>query len=429
MRLKPAITSIPTSFSSARKLRLAYFVSHPIQYQAPLLKRIEQEADIDLHVFFSTGAPMRGQVDEEFGISVRWDTPLLDGYPHTFLPVLRDLKNSETPRLLRPLNHRVGYELRRGRFDALWAHGYHTLTNLTAMRAAHALRVPVLLRTDSTLDDRPRSQLTLSAKQIFFRFLKPKLSAILSVGDENTAYWKHYLGDNFPVFPCNFAVDNDYFQSQCALSAPHREELRNSLGLDPTRPVILFAAKLIARKRCADLIAAYGKLCNRSQLSALPYLLIVGSGQERQRLETLARATRPADIRFLGFQNQSQLPSFYDLCNCFVLPSTDEPWGLSVNEAMNAGRPIIVSDRVGCRTNLVHHGINGLIFTAGDIDGLAQCLQTVLEDERLAQSMGTESQRIISSYGFEQNVSGLRLALHSLFPGFPLASSDPNNAL
>jgi glycosyltransferase involved in cell wall biosynthesis len=177
------------------------------------------------------------------------------------------------------------------------------------------------------------------------------------------------------------------------------------------------------------LIAAYGKLCNRSQLSALPYLLIVGSGQERQRLETLARATRPADIRFLGFQNQSQLPSFYDLCNCFVLPSTDEPWGLSVNEAMNAGRPIIVSDRVGCRTNLVHHGINGLIFTAGDIDGLAQCLQTVLEDERLAQSMGTESQRIISSYGFEQNVSGLRLALHSLFPGFPLASSDPNNAL
>lgn len=425
--MEPTTFNERAPFSEHRKLRLAYFVSHPIQYQAPLLKRIAQEPDIDLQVFFSTDATIRGQVDKEFGIPVDWDTPLLDSYSYTFLPLLRDLKDGEAPGFFSPVNQSIGKTMRRGCFDALWVHGYHTLTNLLAIRAAYAMRIPVLLRSDSTLRDRPRSQLKLIAKRLFFRILSQTISAVLSIGDENTAYWRHYLGDGFPDFPCYFAVDNHYFRNKCLESAKLRDEFRNSLGLDPMRPVILFAAKLIARKRCADLIAAYGKLCEQPRIHAAPYLLIVGLGEERQRLETLAHQFEPGDIRFLGFQNQSQLPRFYDLCNVFVLPSVDEPWGLAVNEAMNAGRPMIVSDQVGCRANLVQHGKNGLIFEAGNIDALMKCLQTVLKNESLADSMGVESLRIVSDYNFDQNVSALRLSLHSLLPNFRLISSNESN--
>jgi hypothetical protein len=44
-------------------VRLAYLVSHPIQYQAPLLRRIAQEPDIDLTVFFGSDFSVRGYRD------------------------------------------------------------------------------------------------------------------------------------------------------------------------------------------------------------------------------------------------------------------------------------------------------------------------------------------------------------------------------
>lgn len=71
-------------------MKLAYFVSHPIQYQAPLLRRIAQEPDFELTVFYSSDFSVRGYADQGFGgVNVRWDVPLLGGHAHEFLPGLR----------------------------------------------------------------------------------------------------------------------------------------------------------------------------------------------------------------------------------------------------------------------------------------------------------------------------------------------------
>jgi hypothetical protein len=74
------VESQPTAAKPPRPVRVAYFVSHPIQYQAPLLRRIAQEPDIDLTVFFSSDVSARGYKDAGFGVHVQWDVPLLDGY-------------------------------------------------------------------------------------------------------------------------------------------------------------------------------------------------------------------------------------------------------------------------------------------------------------------------------------------------------------
>jgi hypothetical protein len=68
-----------------RKIRLAYLVSHLIQYQAPLLRQIAADPDIDLTVFFCRDISTRKHVDEGFVQVIEWDTPLLDGYEHVFL--------------------------------------------------------------------------------------------------------------------------------------------------------------------------------------------------------------------------------------------------------------------------------------------------------------------------------------------------------
>jgi glycosyltransferase involved in cell wall biosynthesis len=414
-------------YSNKSKLRLAYFVTHPIQYQAPLLRRIAREPDIDLKVFFSSDFSIRSYVDKGFGVPVQWDTPLLDGYKYEFLPVLRDAMKGIS---LGPLNHGIKRRLHEGNFDAVWVHGYNYLTNLQAIRVANSIGIPVLLRAESTLHDRLRSPMKLAFKNLFFKLLKPRISAILSIGEENTSYWKHNFGDKFPEFPCYYAVDNEFFQRECATASKTREEFRSALGLDHERPVILFAAKLIPRKRCMDLLEAYLQLSKSADLQPLPYLLIVGDGEERAKLESRAKEACPGNVRFLGFQNQSELPRYYDLCDVFVLASIDEPWGLAINEVMNAGRPVIVSDKVGCRKDLVHPGKNGCVVGAGDVDALARSLHTTLASKQLCQAMGAESLRIIAGYNFDRNVDGLRRALHAVTPGFPLTplSTRANSA-
>ena len=108
-----------------RRVRLAYLVSHPIQYQAPLLRRIAQEPDIDLTVFFGSDFSLREYKDEGFGVGVKWDVSLLDGYRYEFLPVIHD---NGTQTVTAPLNHGIMSRLRgqdgSPSFDVLWVHGY-----------------------------------------------------------------------------------------------------------------------------------------------------------------------------------------------------------------------------------------------------------------------------------------------------------------
>jgi glycosyltransferase involved in cell wall biosynthesis len=407
--------SSPLPFSAQRPLRLAYFVSHPIQYQAPLLRKIAQEKDIHFSVFFRSDLSVRGYYDPGFKTSVKWDIPLLEGYEYEFLPLL---VNSERLTPWRPVNYGIRRILRQRPFDAVWVHGYSTSSNIQAIMAASAMHMPVLLRAESNLTDRPRSGRKLAAKKIFFRWLQKRVSAALTIGESNTEYWRFYLGEQFPVFPCYYAVDNAYFQAECAKAAKTREEFRRELALDANRAVILYASKLQARKRCIDLVDAYIQMERSSASNRAPYLLIVGDGEERAVLEARAREAAPGNIRFLGFRNQSELPRFYDLCNVFVLASVHEPWGLVINEVMNAGRPVIVSDQVGCQRNLVQNGVNGYVVKAYDTRALAEFIRSVLAEEHTWQAMGAKSREIVQSYNFEANVNGLRQALQCLVPGF-----------
>lgn len=397
-------------------VRLAYFVSHPIQYQAPLLRRIAQEPDIGLTVFFSSDMSVRGYVDKGFGgVHVKWDVPLLEGYNHVFLPGIR---NNGILGFARPLNYGIYSRLRHGNFDALWFHGYHTFNSLHAMAAARLLGIPVIMRAESTLDDRPRSPQKLAAKKIFFTLLRRIVTCVMPIGTKNTEYWRASLGPGIPTFLMPYAVDNDYFRHRAAAAAPSREDLRRTLNLKPGLPVFLFASKLQTRKRCIDLVEAFLRLAPAPGVEPPAYLLIAGDGEERPAIEQRIRASGCSNIRMLGFQNQSELPRLFGLCDVFVLPSIHEPWGLIINEVMNAARAVVVSDQVGCAPDLVHNGVNGFVFPAQNVDALSAVLHRFLDDPGLASNLGRQSASVISSFSFEQDVKGLRRALAFAVPGF-----------
>lgn len=394
-----------------RRVRLAYLVSHPIQYQVPLLRRIAQDPAIDLTVFYGSDFSVRGYKDEGFGVEMKWDIPLLGGYKHEFLPVLRD---NGTQGVLAPMNYGLFSRLagRGGKpqFDVLWIHGYGTFNAAMAMLAAKALGIPVLLRAESWLGDRERSSLKLEIKRAFFRGLSEMIEGVLPIGSLNDAYWTYYLDERVQRFLVPYAVDNEFFQQSVRAAAARRAELQSELKIEPGRPVILFASKLQPRKNADHLVKAYKALLARS--SKRPYLVIVGDGEMRGQLEEQAAGLE--DVRFCGFRNQTELPRFFDLATVFVLPSQHEPWGLIVNEAMNAARPLIITSDVGAAPDLVTDGVEGFVYPVGDVAALTHALERLIETPGLAEQMGAAALARINRWSFTEDLAGLRRALAAL---------------
>jgi glycosyltransferase involved in cell wall biosynthesis len=253
------------------------------------------------------------------------------------------------------------------------------------------------------------------------------VDGVLCIGTLNQQYWQHYFGDRVPLFEMPYAVDNEFFQKKSRDAVAGRGELMAELKLEAGRKVILFASKLQHRKHCDHLLEAYQRLLARDGRGPVPYLVIVGDGAARAELETAAKGTE--GVRFCGFRNQSELPRFFDLASVFVLPSRHEPWGLIVNEVMNAGRAVIVSDDVGSYPDLITNGVEGFVYPVGDVGALTEALRKVVDTPGLAEEMGENALARISGWGFEQDVAGLRQAIAALTKKIAVEPEDDASEL
>ncbi len=382
--------------------RLAYLVSHPIQYQAPLLRHLAAQPDLDLEVLFLSDVSAGRHTDRGFGTEVEWDVPLLDGYAHVFLD---SWYRTSRINFAEPLVRGLRRHLAEGEFDALWVHGWYHQVNLRAMSTARELGMRVLLRGESFVRGR-RSRV----RDALQRRVLGLADAYLAIGSLNHRFYRYHGIGTEHIFDVPYAVDNAFFRERALAASRTREELRSELDLEPGRPVVLYAAKLLRHKRPDDLLRAYEEISPGGR-EPDPYLLFVGDGPERQRLETRAASNGWSSIRFLGFKNQTELPRLYDLCDVFVLPSDHEPWGLVVNEVMNAGRPVITTDCVGASMDLITEGVNGFTVPVGDTASLAERLREVLSDDVLRKAMGRASLEMISDWDFARDYRGLASAL------------------
>lgn len=386
--------------------RLAYLVSHPIQYQAPLLRRIAMEKAVDLTVLFLSDFSTRAYGDPGFGQAIAWDVDLLSGYQSKVLPAWGD---RDSLGFWTPLTVGVEQELRRGDYDVVWLHGYAHHAHLRALVSAKRRGLKVLLRGETHKTSSLQSPFRNAVKKRVMTRLFRHVDGFLAIGSANRDYYLSHGVTPEKIFMMPYAVDNQRFQA--AAGERSRDELRSTLELTGERPVILYASKLQQRKRPWDLWEAYTRLSPNGADEPAPYLVFVGDGHERQALEAAVSRTGWKSVRFAGFQNQTELPAFYALADVLVLPSEREPWGLVINEAMNAGTAVIVSDQVGAAADLVEDGVNGYVVPVGDIELLASRLRCVTGDPALAKAMGTRSLARISRWDFEADVTGLTQAL------------------
>ena len=213
------------------------------------------------------------------------------------------------------------------------------------------------------------------------------------------------------VFLVPTAVDNDWWTEQATKA--DRGATRAAWNVPCEGTVALFCAKLQPWKGPMDLLEAFAR-------AKIPnsYLVFAGDGPERSNLERKAAELGVVDrVRFLGFVNQSQLPSAYCAADLFVLPSLFEPFGLVVNEAMLCGLPVAVSDRVGARFDLVRADENGYLFPAGDVEALAAVLRQVLPDQEKRARMGVAARRRMETWSPREYVDSVVHAVNLVAKG------------
>jgi glycosyltransferase involved in cell wall biosynthesis len=398
------VKSTPTAIK-----RVAYLVTHPIQYQAPLLRRLNEEPDLEVTALFRSDFSARGYVDPGFGATVAWDVPLLEGYPYKVLPAFGD---RDRLGFWRPLNHGLASELRRRRYDALWIHGYGAAYHLYAMLLGRVLGVPVMLRDEAHNRSRSRRAADRLRARAVYAYMRATVSRFLAIGAANR---ERYLSFGIPadrIHLVPYAVDNRFFGvARLDDKRAARAKVAQALQVDPSRPQVLFAAKLQIRKRCSDLIRAFlaDGIWNHP---SRPVLVIAGDGEEMGLCRDLVDGSPAAEaVRFLGFQNQTALVDLYRSADIFVLTSNAEAWGLTINEAMSAGCAVLASDELGSTPDLVQDGLNGFTCRPGDIATQSARLRDMLDDPAALRRMQAASLQRIAGWNFEADVAGLRSAL------------------
>jgi glycosyltransferase involved in cell wall biosynthesis len=382
------------------RYRLAILATHPIQYHAAWYRALADHPGLDVHVYYCHQATPKEQADAGFGVEFDWDVPLLAGYPHTFLknvasrPDVNRFNGLDTPE--------IKNIVQSGRYDAVVINGWHYKSAWQAIWACRRTGVKVAVRSDSHLHT-PRRLPTRLAKALLYPEFIPRFDACLAVGKWSREYFLHYGAKAESVFFVPHAVDHEFFHGESGRLQPSRSELRKNWSLRDDAVVFLFAGKFIAKKRPLDFVRAIALAARQDQRIQG---LMVGDGPFRAECELWAQ-THQAPANFVGFLNQSQITAAYVVCDALVLPSDGgETWGLVVNEAMECGRPCVVSDHVGCGPDLVLAGETGAIFPLGDVDVLAKTLIEIADPARLA-AMGTQARKKIHDYSLPIAVDGI----------------------
>jgi len=375
--------------------------SHVVQYASPVFRKIAQDGRIDLEVAYCSMQGAKSGVDPGFGVEVSWDTPLLEGYPWTYMP----------NRALRPgigrffglLNPGLWKLIRKGKFDAVFISGYFYASAWIAIIAAKWYGVPILFTTEahSLRSWAAQSKWKIRFKKVLVRQILSLGKVLLTMSSGSAAQLK-LLGfpeDRIVLTP--YSVDNDWWNARA--SNVDRDAVRASWRIPAGASVLLFCAKMQPWKGPLDLLEAFSRASAPNS-----FLVFAGDGPLRNSVEQRARELAIVDrIRFLGFVNQTQLPAVYRASDLLVLPSIYEPFGLVVNEAMLCGCPVIVSDRVGAKFDLVRPGENGYIFPVGNVDALAAILSDVLADSEKRGRMSDAARERMETWSPREYVNSL----------------------
>ena len=367
--------------------RLAVITEIIAPYRIPVFNALAREHDIDLHVIFlsETDPTLR-----------HWDVYKTEiNFSYQVLPSWRARIGRQTLLLNRGLNR----ALRSFHPDIIVCGGYNYLASWQALSIAKWRVVPFVGWIESTCRER---------RSLFFpielakRFFVRACDAFLVPGTASADYLEVLGATPHTIFVAPNAIDTHLFFAAAASARENTPSIRSRFGL-PCR-FFLFVGRLVEEKGIFDLVEAYSRLSadTRHEIG----LVFVGDGPARDQISVRTARISPGSVRTLGFLQRDDLAQIYPLADALVFPTYSDAWGLVVNEAMACGLPVITTEVAGCHRDLVHHGENGFVVSAGDINSLFECMNQLALNPELRERMGQRGADRIAHYSPQNCAAG-----------------------
>ena len=348
---------------------LGIFDSHPVQYRAPVYRELELLAPGSFHVFYATDISLKGNPDKGFGQRIAWDESLLEGYPNTVL-------NCERGEPLRGFHSLTGIGIskvfRQYSLSAVLQTQYLYAYDFQVLWEARRRGLPVWIRQETQDRALPRTALKGFLRSFAYRLLYMQVAHAFPIGKLNR---QHLLSHGIPsshMTPAPYCTPDRFAGMTESERVAMRSSCRLALGVKESATVIGFFGKLIPKKDPALILEALTIMPDR-HLKTLE-VLFVGSGELEKELRDRAALLeeKGISVHFAGFINQSRIASYYAATDIMVLPSRrkGETWGLVVNEALQAGCSVAISEAAGCAAefcNLPHV----TVFPAGNASALS----------------------------------------------------------
>lgn len=288
--------------------------------------------------------------------------------------------------------------LMRERPDYLICYGYTLAPQITLLLWAIVAATPFALIGDANYYCDVAAGLKRLVKGAWLRLLAQRAAALIVIGTANRRFWESHGAKADKLFEARFAVDNDFYARARGERKEDAARLRSQLGLTG-KTVFLFVGRLVRRKN-VDLIIRAARRLNDDRSA----VVIAGSGEERQALEELADGD--PQIVFAGNVRPDEAPLYYALSDVLVLPATQEPWGLVINEAMASGLAVIAHRHCGAALDLVAPD-NGIALETFTVDELARAMRLIASDRSLLRSMQARSLAKIRGWSIDAAARGI----------------------
>jgi glycosyltransferase involved in cell wall biosynthesis len=379
-----------------KKYSLAIVQTHATQFDGPLFRLLSTHPEIDLTVYYTSRQAHALSYDPELKRRSGWDHDITSGYTACFFPD----SSFERWGLLNSI-------MKHGRYDLVIVSGYNSRLTLTLAALGKVYRTAVGLRGDSVFTHREST-----VKWWLKEAVLPNLFRLYATGHPTgsltRAVMQRYGMPEESLFYFPYAIDNDYFIAEAAKYSSTRNDMRQALGIGPNDFVVLGVLKFVPREDPLTLLAAYGLLVKQHPHT---HLVLVGDGCLMPDIVNKVSARGHSHVHLAGYLPYSQLASYYSLADVFVHPAKVEPWGVSVNEAMACGLPVIAADTVGAGADLIKEGKTGFTYKAGEPALLAEQIEKLILEPARRKAMGLCANKCVAEWGYAKTIGQCLRAL------------------
>ncbi|MDZ4678487.1 MAG: glycosyltransferase [Oligoflexia bacterium] len=183
-------------------------------------------------------------------------------------------------------------------------------------------------------------------------------------------------------------------------------------SLSPNQEICLsFVGNLVPNKR-PDVFIKIIKAIREKAIPARAKL--IGNGVMMPELRELAKKLKIDQwIEFMGQVQNAEVPKLLQSTDIFISTAMGEPYGRNIVEAMSGGL-VVICHKSGGAADFIRHNVDGMLVTDSDENAFAQCVELILKNESLPQTLGTNAATKSKNWTKENVLSALEKTLTNL---------------